>query len=82
MLHLKSVESNGFFEEDSVKIVNDFDKSKYNRFTLKGFRDLLNLLVDEGYGDYSFSFGYDCNCAATQPSDVVKFYDNHILFQE
>lgn len=82
MLHLKSVESNGFFREDSVKIVNDFDKDDHNDFTIKGFRDLLDLLIEEGYGDCSFSIGYDCNCAATSPTDVVKIYDNHILFQE
>ena len=82
MLHLKPVESNGFFEKDSVRIVNDFDKTDHNNFTIKGFRDLLNLLVEEGYGDCSFSVGYDCNCAATSPTDVVKIYDNYILFQE
>ena len=82
MLHLKPVDENNIYEKDSVKIVNDFDKTIYNRFTIKGFRDLLDLLVNEGYGDCSFSIGYDCNCAATCPSDVVNFDDNHITFQE
>ena len=82
MLHLKPVKSNGFFREDSVKIINDFDKDDHNDFTIKGFRDLLDLLVEEGYGDYTFTIGYDCNVAGTSPTDVVKFYDNYICFQE
>ena len=84
MLHLKKINSGCNYDNDVVKIINDFDKKGdyLPIFTIKGFRDLLNLLVEEGYGSYTFTIGYDCNCAYTSPSDVVKFEDNHIRFQE
>ena len=85
MLHLKPVGRNNDYREGSVKIVNNFDKKGncWPWFTIKGFRDLLNLLVDEGYGDYAFSIGYDSNCATTVPTDIVKFDDDteYIMFQ-
>ena len=83
MLHLKKINSGCRYDNDVVKIVNDFDKKgNHPIFTIKGFRDLLNLLIKEGYADYTFTIGYDDNCAYTSPSDVVKFEDNHIRFQE
>ena len=83
ILHLKPIKNENDYEDGSVKIINDFDKKgNYPLFTIKGFRDLLNLLIENGYEDYTFSVGYDSNCAYTSPTDIVKIEEEHIKFQE
>ena len=45
---------------------------KYGDLTVKSARDVLNELVELGYGDYELLIGYDSNLAYTGFTDDIE----------
>ena len=67
----------------------DFSKlslkeDKYGDLTVESARDVLNKLVQMGYGDFELLIGYDSNLAYTGFTDEIYVDESHkeILVKE
>ena len=49
----------------------DLKKDKYGDLTVESARDVLNELVELGYGDFELLIGYDSNLAYTGFTDCI-----------
>ena len=47
-------------------------KDKYGDLTVKSARDVLNELVELGYGDFELLIGYDSNLVYTGFTDKIE----------
>lgn len=56
------------------------DKGQY--FNVKTLRRVLEVLEDEGFGDYDIRVGYDCNYAYTGIRNDFNISNKTIQFQE
>ena len=50
----------------------DLKKDKYGDLTVESARDVLNELVELGYGDFELLIGYDSNYAYTGFTEKVE----------
>ena len=83
MLHLKQKYNCGeLVDEVQINVETVKNGIFKNQMTVRGLRDFLNHLIDEGYGSYGASFGYDSNCVFTYPSKCIKIKNNKIYFLE
>lgn len=61
-------------------------KDKWNNLTVESARDVLNELVELGYGDFKLLIGYDSNLVYTGFTDKIyivnKRYEKKILVKE
>lgn len=56
------------------------EKGQY--FNVKTLRRALEVLEDEGFGDYGIRVGYDCNCAYAGIRNNFNISNKTIQFQE
>ena len=59
-------------------------KDKYDDLTVESARDVLDILVQMGYGDFELLIGYDSNLAYTGFTDEIYLddFDKKILVKE
>ena len=59
-------------------------KDKYNDLTVESARDVLDILVQMGYGDFELLIGYDSNLVYTGFTDEIYLDESHkkILVKE
>ena len=59
-------------------------KDKWGDLTVRSARDVLNKLVEQGYGDFELLIGYDGNLVYTGFTDrvYVHFGEKKILVKE
>lgn len=50
---------------------------RFGDLTVKGARDVLNELVELGYGDYELLIGYDSNLAYTGFTDDIEINEKN-----
>ena len=43
---------------------------------------MLEVLIEEGFGDYDVYVGYDCNCAYTGVNNNFDIRDKTIYFKQ
>ena len=60
------------------------NKDKYDNLTVESARDVLDILVQMGYGDFELLIGYDGNLAYTGFTDEIYLddFDKKILVNE
>ena len=60
------------------------NKDKWGDLTVEGARDVLNELVELGYGDFELLVGYDGNLAFTGITDWVEINekDEEVMVKE
>ena len=60
------------------------NKDKYNDLTVESARDVLDILVKMGCGDFELLIGYDSNLAYTGFTDKIFLddFDKKILVKE
>lgn len=54
----------------------DLQKDRYGDLTVKSARDVLNELVELGYGDFELLIGYDSNLAYTGFTDDIEINES------
>ena len=55
----------------------DLKKDKYGYLTVESARDVLNELVELGYGDFELRIGYDSNYAYTGFTDCIDINEKY-----
>ena len=55
----------------------DLKKDKYGDLTVESARDVLNELVELGYGDFELLIGYDSNLAYTGFTDCIDINEKY-----
>lgn len=77
---------NGNSKISQLAYVNELsdggELDKGTRLNVKQLMDVLSVLVDEGYGDYSIRVGYDCDCASTSIYNQFDIMADAIVFRE
>lgn len=64
------------------KTLNDWILDEKQTLDVKSLCKVLEVLIDEGFGDYSVVFGYDSNCAFTDANNDFDISNNCIYFKE
>ena len=64
------------------KLLENVELDKGCDLNIRTLHAVLEELIKNGYGDYSVSFGYDYNCAATSPRNQFDIYAKSIRFKE
>ena len=82
MLHLKPKNRHGVIGDEVQGEFEMVEQEYGEQMTLRGLRDLLNVLINEGYGAYGATFGYDSNVVATYPSRCIEITEKNICFLE
>lgn len=55
----------------------DLKKDEYGELTVESARDVLNELVERGYGDFKLLIGYDSNHAYTGFTDCIDINEKY-----
>lgn len=82
MLHIKQIPRWGEIVDEVQGDFDTLDEGHEEQMTIKGLRDFLNVLIDEGYGEYGACFGYDSNCVYTYPSKCIRIKGNQLWLLE
>lgn len=64
------------------KTSDDWSLEEHQRLDVKSLCKVLEVLIDEGFGDYNVRFGYDSNCAFTAANNGFDISNNCIYFKE
>lgn len=64
------------------ELSNGAELEKGKSLNVKQLCEVLNILVDEGYGDYKLRVGYDSDCASTTVRNQFDIMADTINFRE
>lgn len=64
------------------KSLDNWTMDEKQQLNVKQLYRVLEVLIDEGFGDYDICFGYDCNCAFTKANNDFDIMDETIYFKE
>lgn len=73
--------SNVDYEFDG-KLLENVELDRGCDLNIRTLHAVLEELIKCGYEDYSVSFGYDSNCAATRPRNQFDIHAKSIMFKE
>ena len=73
--------SNVDYEFDG-KLLENVELDRGCDLNIRTLHAVLEELIKNGYEDYSVSFGYDSNYAATRPRNEFDIHAKSIMFKE
>ena len=62
--------------------IEGFDGFEDKCLNVKQMHEILGILIDEGYGEYSLRFGYDSNYGSTCAMNKFDIKPDVIFFRE
>lgn len=60
-----------------LNIPENIQKNEYGNLTVQGAKEVLEDLVQQGYGDFSLMIGYDANFAYAAFTDEININEKH-----
>lgn len=64
------------------KTLDDWSLEENQRLDVESLFKVLEVLIDEGFGNYDIRFGYDSNCAFTSAMNDFDINNGTIYFKE
>ena len=64
------------------KSLDDWTMEQYDNLDVKSLYRVLEVLIDEGFGDYTVQFGYDSNYGFTSAKNDFDINNSTIYFKE
>ena len=62
--------------------LDNWGLDEHQKLDVKQLYRVLEVLIEEGFGDYDVYVGYDCNCAYTGVNNNFDIRDKTIYFKQ